>query len=300
MGCAEPEVVEVRIGSRNAKRVHVFAALEGRTKDGPCQVIIHDLSATGARIEARLGCFSPGDIIDLRFPLLPTEQRGEVAWSAGGCAGVNFCASFDEATFRLLAHALRPTDSGPGGAVPGVPAEVPDAAPADEPKPRIERAEVAIGANCRTAAGRRGFVAMIDLTPQGCCLFGRDMELTPGQQLTLQPECLAGLKARVQWSKGSLTGVLFDHPLYPSVFEHLATTYPWPLSEPAKRALRPDGYISEAAQRELMRMIERAQKASNTRNAQQDVLATRPPPVEARPGTTARTINAKLARLFFG
>ena len=35
---------------------------------------------------------------------------------------------------------------------------------APEGRRRTARAEVSIGANCRTATGRRAFVAMIDLT----------------------------------------------------------------------------------------------------------------------------------------
>jgi hypothetical protein len=148
----------------------------------------------------------------------------------------------------------------------------------------MERAEVAIGATCRTPGGRRGFVVMIDLTGEGCCLFGLHIAVTAGQQLSLQPECLGALKATVQWSKGSLAGVMFESALYPSVFAHLASTYPWPLSEPAKLAVNPDEHFSQAARRESRRMIARAEKAYNYRNAQRDVLTTRPLILGSRPG----------------
>ena len=106
-------------------------------------------------------------------------------------------------------------------------------------KRHIERAEIALGASCRTDTCRRVFVAMIDLTLTGCCLFGRESPFTVGQKVTLHPECLAPMKGTVRWSRGPLAGVLFDNELYPPVFEHLARTYPWSLSEPAKHALIP-------------------------------------------------------------
>lgn len=141
---------------------------------------------------------------------------------------------------------------------------------------------------------------MIDLTPEGCCLFGRELTIGPGQKVTLEPECLRGLKATVQWAKGSLSGVLFQTSLYPAVFEHLASTYPWPLSEPAKEALGPGGDLSDAAQRELVAMIDRAEKAFRNRNSQKDVLATRPPIVGTRAGLAPQASDRNLSRLFLG
>jgi hypothetical protein len=299
MGCAEPKAVDVRIGSRGAERVRLFATADVRTERGNCSVIVRDLSATGAGVEAQTVQFEQGDVIRLRLPLLPAEQRGEIVWSAGASAGIRFCAPLDLLTFRLVARAMGASDSEQELAPATAAAQLGREPAASERKRRAERADVAIGANCRTAAGRRGFVAMIDLTAEGCCLFGRDLALAAGQQLTLQPETLGALKATVQWSKGALTGVLFDHALYPSVFAHLASTYRWPISEPAKLALAPDGHISQAAQRELVRMIDRAEKSFNARNAQRDILTTRPPLIGSRPGLAPQGPNGKPGQFHF-
>jgi hypothetical protein len=102
MGCAEPDGFKLRMGSREAERVRVFAVLDVRTETGNCAVVISDLSTTGARIEAQINQFRLGDVVSLRLPLLPAEQRAEIVWSAGTTAGIRFCASLDLMTFRLL------------------------------------------------------------------------------------------------------------------------------------------------------------------------------------------------------
>lgn len=301
MGCAEPEAADIRVGSRDAERVRVAATLDLRSRKANCLVLLHDISATGARIETQSVRFEPGDTVGLRLPYLPTEQVGEIAWTSGTSAGVRFYAAIATETFRFLSRAMRKSDD-PASAVHAVecPAPVGESPDLDESKRMMERAEVAIGATCRTSSGRRGFVAMIDLTPQGCCLLSRDLTFAPGQQLTLQPECLAGLKATVQWSKGPLTGTLFDKPLHAAVFSHLASTYPWPLPEPVKDVLGPHGQVSETVLRELSRLIARTEKSHRGRDAVHDVLTTRPPIVGSRPGIAARAGDSRLARLFLG
>ena len=163
---------------------------------------------------------------------------------------------------------------------------------------RDERAEIAIGAKCGTETGRKAFVAMIDLTVAGCCLFARDGSFVAGQKVVLYPECLAHLKGRIQWSRGPLTGVQFDNELYPAVFEHLARTHPWRLTESAKNALDQGADVSGAVRRELSSMIERAEDMFRQRDAAKDVLVTRPVSTGSRPGLAYQEQNRKLVSLF--
>lgn len=169
---------------------------------------------------------------------------------------------------------------------------------APEGRRRAARAEVSIGANCRTATGRRAFVAMIDLTTAGCCLFGRENPLAVGQNVTLHPECLAPIRGTVQWSRGSLAGLRFENELYPAVFEHLARSYPWSLTESAKLALDRHVDVPATVQRELTRMIGRAEKMFRKREVTTDVFTTRPPIVGSRPGTASQETDSRLLKLF--
>lgn len=171
-------------------------------------------------------------------------------------------------------------------------------AEASERRRRTERAEVSIGANCRTDNGRRAFVAMIDLTTAGCCLFGRENPLAVGQKVTLHPECLAPIRGIVQWSRGSLAGLLFESELYPAVFEHLARTHPWGLSESAKLALDRRVDVPATVQRELTRMIGRAEDMFRKRETTTDVLTTRTLVMGSRPGIASQETDGKLLRLF--
>lgn len=165
-------------------------------------------------------------------------------------------------------------------------------------KRRSLRAEVGIGANCRTDTGRRAFMAMIDLTAAGCCVFGREVVLTVGQKVTLNPDCLAPIRGTVRWSRGSLAGLEFENELYPAVFEHLARTHPWHPSETAKRALDGQADIPATVQRELVRMIGRAEEKFRKRDTHKDVLTTRPLIVSSRPGTAPQEADHRLVKLF--
>ena len=164
----------------------------------------------------------------------------------------------------------------------------------------IERAEIALGASCRTDTCIRAFVAMIDLTVTGCRLFGRESSFTVGQKVTLHPECLAPMKGAVQWSRGPLAGILFDNELYPAVFEHLARTHPWSLSEPAKHALSSEFGVSSSVQFELVKVLERAETRFRERNILQDVLTTRPNFFGSRPGLAPQRVDPKRVKLFLG
>jgi hypothetical protein len=300
MGSAEPTEVNVRIGSRDARRVRVAATISLRQGEGNCIALLHDLSVTGARIETQSARLKIGEIVHLNLPSLPAERRAKVAWTAGASAGVQFSSSLDRETFHSLSRALQRTDAVIDLPVRRHSAAVPHARREVEAEGRRKRAEVAIAANCRPEKGQRGFVVMVDLTPEGCCLFRRDIELNVGQKITLQPECLTAFSATIQWSQGHLAGVRFENPLYPAMFEHLAKTYPWPLPEAPKRSLAPHAHIPEGVQRELTRMIARAEDAFRNRVASRDVLTTRPPIIGSRPGIGSRGTDGKLARLFLG
>ena len=114
-----------------------------------------------------------------------------------------------------------------------------------------------MGARCRTDRGTRDYVALVNLTPHGCCVYSREPLLKPGQCVTLQPESLQGLRARVQWSDGCLAGLRFDNPLYGPVFEHLARTFARGEQDP--RQAPADGaapvQCGEAERTELLRKI---------------------------------------------
>jgi hypothetical protein len=122
------------------------------------------------------------------------------------------------------------------------------------------RSPVAIGARCRSDSRTRDYVALVDLSEQGCCIFSRQPLLSPGQRVTLSPETLAGLYGRVQWSEDCLAGVLFDSPLYGPVYEHLARTF---------RRLPPEAWsappgggivrLSDEHCRELLKKIDEAE-----------------------------------------
>jgi hypothetical protein len=168
---------------------------------------------------------------------------------------------------------------------------------AHQRKRRDQRADVAIGAKCGTDAGRRAFVAVIDLTVAGCCLFSREAPSVTGQKVILHPECLAPLKGTVQWSRGPLTGVKFDRELYPAVFEHLARTHPWRLPESVKLTLDRDVSLPAAMQHELRTMIDRAEDLFRRRDSH-DVLVSRPSVTGSRPGLARQQPDRKLIDLF--
>ena len=154
-----------------------------------------------------------------------------------------------------------------------------------------------MGASCLTA-GARAFVAVVDLTEAGCCLFGRGAAFSVGQGVTLQPEGLAPIRGTVRWLKGPLSGVLFDSELYPAVFEHLAKTHPSRLSGLAKLAIESQVDMSAAMQRELTDVIAKAEETCRSRQAASDVFAKRPVLTGSRPGIAKQKTDEKLVRLF--
>lgn len=107
MSCAELQSLAVRIGSRDTERTRVLASVDALCGDFTCLVLVLDLSATGARIEAKSTRFCVGDVVRLRLPFLPAERAGEIAWSDEGRAGVQFFQPLDSPTYRILSKVMR-------------------------------------------------------------------------------------------------------------------------------------------------------------------------------------------------
>lgn len=118
VGCAEPDDFDVRIGSREAERVSVSAAIDAIYSNVTALVCLHDLPTTGARIEARQTQFVQGQVVRLRLPFLPAESVAEIAWARGTMAGVRFNQPLDRPTFQILTKAMQvPKDRRPSNEI---------------------------------------------------------------------------------------------------------------------------------------------------------------------------------------
>ena len=160
-----------------------------------------------------------------------------------------------------------------------------------------ERAAVAIGANLRTSTGRRAFVAVVDLTPSGCCIFAESDKFAVGLKETIHPDGLSPVGATVRWAAGQIAGIQFDTELYPAVIEHFARTHPWTFTDSAKLALHCDAVLSKTVKRELMRTLERAEAIFRERSVVKDLLLARPPIRGSRPGLAPQA-NRKITKLY--
>ena len=119
------------------------------------------------------------------------------------------------------------------------------------------RMDVELSGRCRTRGGLHSFVAIVDLTAEGCCIMTGQTVLEPGQSVTLQPETLSGLRAEVRWVRGDLAGLRFEAPLYGPVCEHLVRSF---------GRTREGGYegatLPPALRMKLLDRIRRAEAAS--------------------------------------
>lgn len=90
---------------------------------------------------------------------------------------------------------------------------------------RSRRESVIMMAHCRTATGRSGDVAIVDLTAEGCCIFTKAVPVGQGLRIRLRPEHLDCLTGVVRWAARGYAGVEFDKPLYGAVADHLQTIW---------------------------------------------------------------------------
>lgn len=93
--------------------------------------------------------------------------------------------------------------------------------PADQHKRRAPRESVIMAAACRTATGRSGQVAIVDLTSEGCCVFIKSVPLSEGLRVTLRPAAFEPLSGVVRWVRRNYAGIEFERPLYDPVAAHL-------------------------------------------------------------------------------
>jgi hypothetical protein len=98
-----------------------------------------------------------------------------------------------------------------------------------------ERRPVALPGNLKTARGRQD-VAVSDLSVSGCKIDALYLSMTADEIVTLRPQGLQPLSARVVWCSGSSAGLLFDNRLHPSVLDNLCRLHP-----DAKRAMAASG-----------------------------------------------------------
>ena len=80
-------------------------------------------------------------------------------------------------------------------------------------------------AECRVPGGTFGKVSIVDLTPEGCCIFARGLILREGQAVRITPASFQALPGVVRWNARGYAGIEFDSPLYGPVAEHLQKTF---------------------------------------------------------------------------
>ena len=64
-------------------------------------------------------------------------------------------------------------------------------------------------------------IAMHDLTPQGCRIASPE-RVDPGEMVWVQLPTLQSLASQVKWTTGWQSGVEFDQPMHPAVFDLMA------------------------------------------------------------------------------
>jgi hypothetical protein len=166
---------------------------------------------------------------------------------------------------------------------------------------RSDRSPVAMSARCRTEKGGRAYVAVINLSEQGCCLLMKDSVLHKGQRVQLWPDGMGNLIAQVQWTNGDVAGLKFESPLYGPVFEHLTKLFSrsddvGPEVENGARS----GPLSDTLREELLERIRRREAAAANEAPKGNDLYRTIKIFGTRPGLKARQSDEKLVRLFLG
>lgn len=70
----------------------------------------------------------------------------------------------------------------------------------------------------------RGFardVVVTDLSQTGCRMFDKFSTLSEGSYISIRIGSIGPVTARVRWREHSTVGLEFDHPIHPSVLEHM-------------------------------------------------------------------------------
>jgi len=158
---------------------------------------------------------------------------------------------------------------------------------------RSQRSLVAMSAICRSDSNPREFMAIADLSPEGCRVASTRPFLRVGQHVAIVPETLSSLGGVVRWVVGNVAGIEFDRPLYGPVHDHLCRTFTLadasePPLVPAPDAELP-GYLSA-------KII--AGNAEFQRKSEDVPQATRFTSLETRPGLRARQTKPEVVRLF--
>jgi hypothetical protein len=86
---------------------------------------------------------------------------------------------------------------------------------------RVRRESVVMLAYCRTATGRDGDIAILDLTAEGCCINAQALRVNAGLRVRIRPAQFEVLTGVVRWVSHGYAGVEFDKPLYRPAAEHL-------------------------------------------------------------------------------
>ena len=87
------------------------------------------------------------------------------------------------------------------------------------------RAQVRIGAQIRADGGPRFSVDVLDLSLSGFRIHSLNY-IGPEARVVLTLPELSPLSAHIVWANADIYGCAFDAPLYPAVFDHIASKFP--------------------------------------------------------------------------
>jgi len=166
---------------------------------------------------------------------------------------------------------------------------------------RANRSPVAMNGRCRTAIGSREFVALVNLTSDGCCVMTKRAVLRTGLRVVLQPETLTGLGAEVQWTKGYLAGLRFENPLYGPVYEHLARGFARPDDDLPSGPADFGSELPPTLRSKLLDQIQQAETKSQAADRDSSNPRLRARVDGRRPGVTRHErISEQVLKLYLG
>src|ERR1700742_3353548 len=88
-----------------------------------------------------------------------------------------------------------------------------------------QRQPIALRGHLRAPRGRQD-VAVSDLSTTGCKIDAVYLSMSSGEHVTIRPEGLQVLPAKVVWCSGPSAGLLFENPLHPAVLDNLCRLHP--------------------------------------------------------------------------